>query len=295
MPTVEITNKRNLPQIMVDVAKNDTYTPTGEIGVTTLIDSPRIRILKKNCDYKEDVSELVWSIFGTATHSIIERACENNTEKYRSEMSLEWEVGGIKIGGTLDLYDTESKKLHDFKVTSVWSIIFGDRVTSWTKQLNIYMYLLYKTNPTMEVKGLSIITLLKDWTESQSKRDGDYPKSAIEEIPIPMGKIDRVEKFIEERVKLHIHEEEVYDAGEEMSICTEEERWSKPTKHAVRKEGRKTAIRVLDTLKEADAWILEKGDPGEKLYIEVRKGEDVRCLRYCPVKDFCSYYKNTYE
>ena len=297
MPVTEIKNKRNLPQIMVDVAENDTYTPVGDIGVTTLIDSPRIRILKKHCNYTEDVSELVWSIFGTATHSIIERACENNKEKYWSEVSLEWEVGGVKIGGTLDLYDKESKKLHDFKVTSVWSIIFGDRIISWTKQLNIYMYLLHKTFPDMEVKEMSIITLLKDWNESQSKRDGDYPKSAIEEIPIKMGKIDKIEKFIEERITLHINEEDVYNSDGEakMSVCTEDERWAKPTKYAVRKEGRKTALRVLDTLVDADAWILEKGSPGEKLTIEVRKGEDVRCLRYCPVKEFCSYYKNTYE
>ena len=53
---------------MVDVAENDTYTPVGEIGVTTLIDSPRIRILKKHCNYTEDVSELV-IIFTTVTTS----------------------------------------------------------------------------------------------------------------------------------------------------------------------------------------------------------------------------------
>tara|TARA_R100000808_G_C2148051_1_gene156121 strand:+ start:329 stop:1228 length:900 start_codon:yes stop_codon:yes gene_type:complete len=294
MPVVEITNKKNLPQIMVDVAKNDTYTPVGEIGVTSLIDSPRIRVLKMNNDYKEDASELIWSIFGTATHSVLERACENN-DRYWSEVSLEYEIDGVKLGGTLDLYDKESKGLHDFKVTSVWSIVFGDRIPHWTAQLNIYRYLMHKNHPEVEVNSLSILTLLKDWTESQSRRDAEYPSTAVQEIPIRMGDLEKVEEFIRTRIIEHKSAEHLYSIGEEMEICTEEERWAKPTKYAIKKPKRKTALRVLDTMEDAERWIKEKGAEGEVLSIEVREGEDIRCTRYCPVREFCSYYKEKYE
>lgn len=291
----KITNNSNLPQVMVDVAENDTYTPIGDLGVTTLIDSPRIRVLKKHNEYTEDVLDLVWSIFGTAVHSIIERACEKHPDKYESEKQVSINVDGTIIGGTLDLYDKNTKKLQDFKVTTVWSVVYDDRKRHWSKQLNIYYYMLHKEG--YDVDGISIIAILKDWSAAQANRGGDkYPNKQIVEIPIRQAPIERIEEYIRERVKLHKDQEAIYlEKGEpEMDICTEEDRWAKQTKYAVKKDGRKTAIRVLDSMKEADEWIAEKGDPGEKLYIEVRKGEDIRCTQYCPVKEHCSYYKKTY-
>ena len=52
------------------------------------------------------------------------------------------------------------------------------------------------------------------------------------------------------------------------------------------KPGRKSALSVHDT--EADAWKAMK----DGLTVEKRPGKSVRCESYCPVSDFCSFYKS---
>ena len=61
--------------------------------------------------------------------------------------------------------------------------------------------------------------------------------------------------------------------------------------NAVKKEGRKTAIRVYDTEAEATAHLGEL-DAKEKAFIEIRKGEPVRCTgNFCGVAAWCSQYQ----
>jgi len=62
---------------------------------------------------------------------------------------------------------------------------------------------------------------------------------------------------------------------------------------AVKKKGGKRAVPAgLHTTE--DSAISFIGDmPG--LEIEYRPGEDVRCLNYCPVNKWCSYWKERYS
>ena len=65
------------------------------------------------------------------------------------------------------------------------------------------------------------------------------------------------------------------------------------TTYAVKKEGRKTAIRVLETEEEAKE-LLATLPPVAKGFIEIRKGEAVRCTgNYCGVAQWCSQYQST--
>lgn len=72
----ELTNKKGLPQPLVDAIQYDTYKIKGDIGVTTLIDAPQIRILKMrhSKEIVTDVTEMLWAMLGTAVHHILERA-----------------------------------------------------------------------------------------------------------------------------------------------------------------------------------------------------------------------------
>lgn len=71
-----ITNKSGLPDVIYKAALNDTYISLGDISVTALIDSPRIRQyrLKYGHLIETDVEELLPSIEGTALHNVLERA-----------------------------------------------------------------------------------------------------------------------------------------------------------------------------------------------------------------------------
>ena len=88
MPQV-LVNRKNLPKTIVDACKHDTHRTNGDISVTTLIDAPRIRILKRMHDYEVDVMDNLYMLMGTALHHILERANINDERKRAFIMTAE--------------------------------------------------------------------------------------------------------------------------------------------------------------------------------------------------------------
>ena len=173
------TNVHNLPDPVMKALAADSYD-SGKVNssVTTLIDSPQIKILtrKHKDDIKIDVSERVWSVLGTAVHNIFE---DHASGSYLSEERLFTEVKGWKISGAIDIQKTEedgSVTILDYKCTSVWSIIFGK--DSWAEQLNFYAYLVRKCK-NLQVNKLQIVAVLRDWKQSEAEFKPDYPKSPL--------------------------------------------------------------------------------------------------------------------
>lgn len=295
------TNKHDLPAPLYKAIVNDKYVSRGFISTTSLIDSFRIRILKKR-HYQElttDVAENMWALFGTACHHIIELAAEDCPD-YISEISLEMEVLGKKLSGTADLYDKEKKILYDFKVTSVWSATKKEDYSGWEAQMNIYAYMLRQMG--YEVNQIIIVAILKDWHQAEVMRNfegsGIYPPVPVKEIPLKMYTDANMLKFMEQRMQMHIDAEEF---GAVLPDCTERERWSKPTTYALKSPLLKRAIRVFDTMEDAIAELpieaqkknAKKARSGDKLFVETRHGRDVRCEGFCPVSQFCDQYQNS--
>jgi hypothetical protein len=108
-----------------------------------------------------------------------------------------------------------------------------------------------------------------------------------------------VEAYIRQRIDLHRQAKVDADWDHELINCTDEERWMRETKFAVKKEGRKSAVRVLDTQEEAMAVLAEmpeKDIASAKVFIEIRKGESVRCTgNFCGVAKWCSQFKKEQE
>jgi hypothetical protein len=101
----------------------------------------------------------------------------------------------------------------------------------------------------------------------------------------------KTEAYIKSRIDLHRESKVSADWGDELVQCTEEERWIRSTTYAVKREGRKTAIRVFETEQEAKD-LAEK----EKGFVEVRKGEAVRCTgNFCGVSQWCTQYQQSKE
>jgi len=118
-----------------------------------------------------------------------------------------------------------------------------------------------------------------------------YPQAPIQVIAIPMWSTERAEAYIKERINLHRDAKVNADWDEELPLCTEDERWVRETKYAVKKEGRKTAVRVFDTEEEAQALLAEM-PVKDKGFIETRKGEAVRCTgNFCGVNQWCTQYQ----
>lgn len=77
-----LTNKHNLPEVICKAAQCQTYINKGDISVTSLIDSPKIRLFKKQYSTKvnKDVVDMLPAIEGTALHYVLEMADVYNAE-----------------------------------------------------------------------------------------------------------------------------------------------------------------------------------------------------------------------
>jgi len=289
---MKITNKFNVPETLVALASRDYYTKgQSDYSVTEIISPPRIQRLRRKHfeEIEQDVSDMLWMLLGTALHVVAERS---EVSGHTNEERLSAGVNGIILSGAIDLQKDEADgiTITDYKFTSAWALM-NDK-PEWEQQQNIYKYLVERVKKK-PVKGLKICALIRDWSRRDAQNKPDYPQAPIQMVDIPMWTFDRTEAFIKERVELHRDSKVSADWGEELPLCTEEERWVRQTTYAVKKDGRKTAIRVFDTQDEADALLKEMPEK-DKGFIEIRKGEAVRCTgNYCGVSQWCSQYQAT--
>lgn len=294
---MKIQNKNKLPQTYVDLVHNLVYDPRetdpNRIGITTLIQNPRLRILKL-AHYDEievDVSDFLWLLLGNAVHYVLAKI-DSDKEKSKDrfiETKLEEQVNGLTIVGKLDLFDTATASIEDWKITSVWSIKFGDH-ESWEEQLNPYAWLLRKCG--FEVKQARINAILRDWRKSEMQKYEDYPKVPFVTVPIKLWSFEEQQAFVEQRVE--IYKEAMKMNITDLPICSEQERWKKEDSYAVYKGTNKTASRVLETAKDAEDWA-KTNLVGCKYNIVKRLGVDNKCIGYCDVAHFCQYWIDTYK
>lgn len=348
MPQI-LTNKSNLPQTLVDACKYDTHRTAGDISVTTLIDAPQIRILKKQNHYEVDVMENLYMLMGTALHHILERAniederkkafiltaetimkqaeaqkAINNAagadelqraanyifrlipvffpeteQRFIYEKTMVLEFNGMTISGTFDLYDKIEKRLYDYKFTSTYSYIYPESRIKWKQQTNIYAYML--ENDGYEVKDIRVVAFFRDWSKYSMNQSDDYPTSQVLEIPIPLGNPAdptpwklQVAEYIAERVDLH-KKAETGDIPE----CDGEERWARADGWAVKNPKGKKALRVFNgktaQAQAQDFMVEAQPKYNEKLFLEYRPGESVKCKEFCFVAKFCGQRKRELE
>ena len=82
---MKLTNKYNIPETFVNVVKRPTYSKgRANLSVTQLINSPKIVALsaKFEDELEQDVSDMVWSIFGSAVHKVLEHGKEKRIRRH---------------------------------------------------------------------------------------------------------------------------------------------------------------------------------------------------------------------
>ncbi|MEL0325402.1 MAG: hypothetical protein VXA09_00165 [Burkholderiaceae bacterium] len=286
---MEITNNYGLPQPFVDFARNDKYSKgKADISVTTLIDSPRVRILrdKHSSERTVDVVDNVWALFGTAVHHILESS--ETSEDTILEERLFADVKGWTLSGAIDHQKifVQTVEITDYKVTSVWSVIHGK--VEWERQLNVYAFLVQK-NKGKKVSRLSICAILRDWNRREAQFKPDYPQAPVVIVDIPVWSEKNRMDYINETMQEHIDAQFNYDLIGMMPACLDAEMWKRDDAWAVKKKGLKRAMRVFSTEKEAKDFSAAQD---VKTEIEHRAGEAVRCNgNYCGVAEFCSQFK----
>lgn len=215
----KLTNNHNLPESIRRAIENDPYDAGDcDISTTQLIDTPQVVTLKLRHGDKitEDISERIWSLLGQSIHVILERAAP---DQVIAEKRYFAKISGWTISGAVDLIDHE-QTLVDYKVTSVFTFIYGSRLTDWTAQANVNRWLYHKNGG--EVKKAQNILFLRDWAPSKAGI-GNYPAVQVVTIDLPLWTISEAAKYIKERVALH--QAARTKADHDLPECSDEERW----------------------------------------------------------------------
>lgn len=290
---MKLTNIHSLPDTIVNVIRRPTYSKgKANMSVTELLNSPRIVQLKRKHwnELTEDASDMVWSIFGTAIHGVLEHGKGDN---HIVEERIHVELDGMHISGAIDLQEItpEGIILSDYKTTSAWAVM--NEKQDWHNQLNSYAYLVEKAKNIPVIK-LQIVAIVRDWNRRDAQNKEGYPKAPIVVIDIPLWPFAHREAYVRDRISLHGDAFFEMETDGEMPECTPEECWEKPTTYAIKKDGNIRAKSVHETREAAEAALAaatEKAKKGEKFLLEVREGSRVRCESFCQVAPFCQQHQ----
>ena len=290
---MKLTNNFGMPETILNVIARPQYSKgKANMSVTELLNSPRIVQLKRKHwdELTEDAADMVWSIFGTAIHNVLEHGKGDN---HIVEERIHVELDGMRISGAIDLQERtpEGVIVSDYKTTSAWAVM--NEKQDWHNQLNSYAYLV-EAAKKMPVCKLQIVAIVRDWSRREAQNKADYPKAPIVVIDIPLWSFEHREAYVRDRISLHGDALFEMETDGEMPECTPEEMWERPTTYALKKDGNVRAKSVHETREAADkalADATEKAKKGEKFLIEVREGDRTRCSSFCQVAGMCSQYK----
>lgn len=290
---MKLTNEFGLPETIMTVIRTPTYSKgKANMSVTELLNSPRIVQLKRKHwdELTEDASSMVWSIFGTAIHNVLEHGKGDN---HIVEERIHVEVDGMHISGAIDLQEVEPDGIivSDYKTTSAWACM--NEKQDWHNQLNSYAYLVEAAKKT-PVKKLQIVAIVRDWSRRDAATREGYPKAPIVVIDIPLRSFADREAYVRSRISLHGDALFEMETDGDMPECTPEETWERPASYALKKDGNVRAKSVHETPEAADqalALANEKAKKGEKFIVEIRPGDRVRCSNFCQVAPHCSQYQ----
>jgi hypothetical protein len=288
---VKLTNKFNIPQTFVNVLERPTYTKgKAHLSVTQLINSPKIVALtqKFDADLEQDVSDMVWSIFGTAIHGVLEHGKDEN---HIVEERLHATLDGWRISGAIDLQikDDAGLSIRDYKTTSAWGVM--NEKVEWEQQLNIYAWLVETVKKT-PIIDIGIVAIIRDWSRRDAAKNENYPPAPVKEIPIRLWTYEEQTTYIKHRIGLHSACEFAMETEEDLPPCTPDEMWERPTTWAIKKVGGVRAKSVHDT-EESMLKALEIAGPAYE--IEVRPGSRIRCESFCPVNTYCQQWRDYQE
>lgn len=284
---MRITNKENLPLPFVRMTEEEYEYKPKRYSVTTLLKPTREIILNRRYhkEIEQDCSDMIWLLFGKAVHSVLEQYSEGTSEFAEEKLEVTLE-NGYTVSGVIDLYDIDKAEVVDYKTASVWKAIYKD-YEDWRKQGLMYAWLLRQNG--LPCNKVTFYAILKDWSKTKAKTDAEYPKLPIVRAEFDIKDLDEIDSYIKAKINELIFYEDKPD--NELPLCSEEDRWHDKDTFAVMKNGRKSALRVLNSMGEAEKWKSENGGD----YIEVRKGVNKKCVDYCLCCTKCDYWQNNIQ
>ena len=285
------------------------YISTGDYSATTIIDSPRrAALFKRYGDIVVQTPESQAASFvGTAVHSHMETLLKLANVKHNNGYVLEKSVlvpFNVYLGhpqmdepkqrllaGKPDIIDPSNKELIDVKTCKVWKLIFDPDKIEWTKQLNIYRWLLMQRK--IEINKLTVVAFFLDWIESETIKNPSYPKAPIVEYDIDLWNDTKAYNYIDERMRLHVSCESIAD--NDLPACTKDEMWERDAEFALMKDDNaKRAIKLFKecTLAQAIEDAIKMPGLNPNSFLEVRYQQRKRCMKFCSINEYCNIYQD---
>lgn len=286
---MKVTNKHNLPQVIVDIVENQRKITPKRYSVTEILSGTREILLKRrhNDEIEIDCSMQVNAILGTAAHKVLELAETDTNVKMEERINIEV-MDGYSLSGQYDRFI--DGVIEDWKTASVFKFMMDD-FKDWKRQGMMYAWLKRRLNDGEPVHKVRFYALFKDWSYTKSQRDASYPQSQIMSVEWAVTDIEM--KEIDTFIRNKFTELIKYESRELLPMCTQDERWADDDKYAVMKPGRKSAVRVLPNMFEAEQYIIDNNVKNG--YVEKREGKDKKCINYCDACKFCDFYKSKYN
>lgn len=177
----------------------------------------------------------------------------------------------------------EMKKLGIGNPTSVDEKIAEFELKVSEEAKNVY-YEKYKVN------DIWIRMLLKDFQQSKANEGGNYPQSPFESVQIKKYPSETIEKYIKQRLKLHM---DARNGDPQQYMCSDKERWAKKDQFKVMpKPNAPRSLRNFDDKDAADKYLDSIRNANPLAFVQTIKGESVRCKSYCPAAPFCKQYQD---
>ena len=313
---MNITNEKDIALPLAIWLLNDEYdyidTPN-YISVTTLMKPIKQIVLAQRVPPESkgfDLSDLIASRMGTALHDSIEKAINTNGSKALrmlgypkdiierilvnptdeqlssvqhpivlwTEQRTMSTVGKWTVGGKFDL--VAEGIVQDYKSTSSYSWMYGNRDEDHRLQLSIYKWL----NQEKITEDYGIINFIfTDWMKSSAAQNPKYPASRLMSKNLVLTEPHLIQSWVENKLGLL----DKYGSAEEEDIpeCTSEELWMSESAFKYYADAAKTSAKStknFDTLAEANMYRATKNVG----IVRIIHGQPKRCA-YCPAFVVC--------
>ena len=310
-----IANNKNIPFVLQVWLAADNYDyQVGDkyLSATTLLRSPRQIILERRVDTSglvADIEDSIARTMGNAIHEGIESAWMHNLPQSLKVLGQESikdmftvnpkpeedltnkipiyieqrtskEIDGFTIGGKFDF--VADGVLHDFKTTSVYSYIHGDRVKEYKLQGSIYRWL---NQDKIKNDFIRICYIFTDWSKAEASRNPEYPQCRCLAKEYELLSVADTEQWIKNKLAVL---SKYWDAPDsEIPECTDEELWLTPTQYKYYTNPENTrATKNFDVYGDAIAFQRSKG----KGVVITVPGAPQHCA-YCSAAPICQQRK----
>ncbi len=224
---MQYTNNFGLHPAILRAAINDPYSSGGSDFSATSLEAParQKRLIELHKDeLSVDVVSRIPAMLGQGLHSILERGARPGIDIVEKRYYAPIKVFGetYTLSAQIDFYDIETKTLSDWKTTKAFA--FSKKAGSgqkpeWIRQLNVQKTIMEQQTPSISVKALQIVGILKDWEKRKVGVENGYPQCEVVTVDLPIWESAKTMEYIAMRIAAHVQ------AKTTLPECTKEETW----------------------------------------------------------------------